>query len=290
MSNSFENNVIQTWGDKGCAWLKALPSLLAILLKHWHLTNLTPIANLSYNYVVAAQQGITPVILKIGCDQKDIQKELITLKAYDGNGCVRLLDSNLEYNALLLEKAIPGTSLIPFFPDRDDEALEHTVTVMRLLHAAPIPSGIHLPTIQEEFKDLYEPDPALNAHHIRKAQELAQHLFATQQKPVLLHGDLHHGNILLSQSGWLAIDPKGLIADPAYEVYAFVRNPCPEILKPRKLVLHRLELFAEYLSIDKQRLHAWVYVRAVLEACWAMKDGQANPDIALAEAKQVELL
>lgn len=290
MSNSLENNVIKTWGDKGRAWLKALPSIVHALTRYWNLSDLLPVKNLSYNYVMTGHQGITPIILKIACEQSEFKNEQSALTAYNGNSCIRLLDSNLEYNGLLLEQAIPGTSLVSFFPDRDNEALKLTVTIMQQLHAAQSPLGAHVPSIQDWFKDLFNPLHTSSSHHTHKAQEIARHLFATQPKSVLLHGDLHHGNILLSNHGWLAIDPKGIYGDPAFEICSFMQNPNPEVLQNKKLVLHRLALFSEYLSIDQERLQAWLYVTTVLDACWSMKEGQTDPKIAFAHAELVNAI
>jgi streptomycin 6-kinase len=290
MLNSFEKNVTQVWGDKGHDWLKKLPNTIRILSKFWNLKNLNVVNNLSYNYVMSGEQDSKPIIIKIGCDQKDINRELIALNFYNKNNCIELLDHNLEYNALLLEQAIPGKSLASFYPNEDDKAIEITAKIIQSLHSKEIKIDLKLPSLNDEFKDLFTPhDELINSYHIKKAQELATHLLTSQSKKVLLHGDLHHDNILLSQRGYLAIDPKGIIGDHVYEICAFIRNPNPhKILKSKKLILHRLELFSEYLSIDKQRLHEWIYVKAVLEACWAMNDGQTTSDIALAEAEICE--
>jgi streptomycin 6-kinase len=306
MATTFETNVIKVWGDAGRAWLNKLPYITDILSKHWNLTNLNPVNNLSYNYVLTGYQGILPVVLKISCNQDEMQKEVMILQTYNGNHCIKLVDSNLEYNACLLENAIPGNSLKSLFPDNDDEALLHTVTIMQALHSTPIPN-FNLPTLQFWLKDLYSPHQDLNRYHINKAQNMVQDLFATQTNSVLLHGDLHHDNILqsyieepgrarhrLGDGGinvdWLAIDPKGIIGDPAFEVYAFIRNPNPQLLKSKELISHRLQLFSKYLSIDVKRLHAWIYVQAVLEACWVMNDGSADPKSALAEAEQIDAI
>ncbi|MDR3550474.1 MAG: aminoglycoside phosphotransferase family protein [Candidatus Babeliales bacterium] len=290
-SNSFERNNIDIWGDQGRSWLKALPSTVVALAKQWNLSNLKPIKNLSYNYVMTGIQGAMPIALKIGCDQYEMQKEMEVLNAYDGNSCIRLIESNMAHNAILLELAIPGTSLLSFFPDADDAAIEYTIAIMKSLHAMPIPSDVGVPTVRNWLKDLFEPPQVPHMYHIHKAQKIAERLLATQStKDVLLHGDLHHGNILLSARGWLAIDPKGVIGEPAFEVCAFIRNPYPEQLKPKELLAHRIELFAQGLAIDKQRLHEWLYVRVVLDACWSINEGPYDVTKIWQEADQWEIV
>lgn len=227
----------------------------------WQLTDLEPVQNLSYNYVMTGLQNNTQIILKIGCDPKDIIYEANALEIYNQNGCIKLIDKNFEYNALLLERAIPGTSLKNFYPENDDGALEISVDVIKKLHSAKIPKNIQMPTVKDWFKDLFETQSQLDQYHINKARKIVGHLIKNQTKEVLLHGDLHHDNILLSQHGYLAIDPKGIIGDQAFEIYSFIKNPDPtEILKPKDLMLHRIELFSKYLNIDKNKLR---------EACYA---------------------
>ncbi len=60
-----------------------------------------------------------------------------------------------------------------------------------------------------------------SVHH----DELAQELLLSQGEPVLLHGDLHHYNLLQHQDTWLAIDPKGVVGEREFEIGAFLRNP-----------------------------------------------------------------
>jgi streptomycin 6-kinase len=223
MATIFDTNIIKVWGDTGRLWLDKLPTIISILSKYWNLTNLNPVDNLSYNYVLTGYQDILPVVLKISCNQAEIQKEIVTLQTYNGNNSIKLLDSYLEYNACLLEKATPGGSLKSFFPDNDDEALVYAANIMKALHSVTIPTHLNLPTLKSWLKDLHNPHSNLSYYHINKAQNLAHNLFETQTKSVLLHGDLHHDNILLSKRGWLAIDPKGIIGDPAFEVYGFIK-------------------------------------------------------------------
>lgn len=105
---------------------------------------------------------------------------------------------------------------------------------------------------------------------------MATELLATQDNPVLLHGDLHPDNILLNGTdSWLAIDPTSIIGERAHEVSTFVRNPLPELLasaNAAEIIRQRLNLFSAELSIDKERLRSWSYVKSILSACWALED------------------
>lgn len=288
--NLFENNIIQLYGPAGKNWLQSLPSIISQLTEQWQLTNLRPFTNLSYNYVIHAQRAGTPVVIKIGYDIPTIVHEHSALRVYQGHGCIQLLESNLMYNALLLEHAHPGITLKSLFPLHEEKAIGHVVEIMHQLHSVPLPAATNFPTLTDWVKALYKPYPPgyAYANHIRKAQELAEALLATQTTPVLLHGDLHHGNIVLSQRGWIAIDPKGVIGEPAYEVGSFIRNPWPDLLNQENstaLIEDRINLFAQLHPLDKERIHQWSYVQAVLAAIWELEDGQKDERLAFAQAE-----
>jgi streptomycin 6-kinase len=93
---------------------------------------------------------------------------------------------------------------------------------------------------------------------------------------VVLHGDLHHFNVLRSGEGWLAIDPKGVVGERAYEPGALLRNPWPGLLDvpdPTEVLRRRSAQLAEALDLDLERVRAWAYVQAVLAAEWCVQDG-----------------
>ena len=108
------------------------------------------------------------------------------------------------------------------------------------------------------------------------------HLCATQSRPRLLHGDLHHSNVLLdSGRGWLAIDPKGVVGELEYEVGAALRNPYerPDVFTKPAAIARRVERFERELHLNAGRMLAWAFAQAVLAAVWEVEDGCAvRPD------------
>jgi len=104
-------------------------------------------------------------------------------------------------------------------------------------------------------------------------------LAESQRTRCLLHGDLHQANILFDdQRGWLAIDPKGVVGEPAYEFGAMLRNPKVELAK------RRVAIIAERLGLDRKRVEAWAYAQAVLSAVWCIEDGD-DPTRAIEASK-----
>ena len=99
-------------------------------------------------------------------------------------------------------------------------------------------------------------------------------------EPVLLHGDLHHENIVgASRQPWLAIDPKGLIGEPPYETGALLRNPMPHLLnmdRPDLVLARRIEQLNDHLELDRARIRGWALAQAVLAVSWALEDHGKN--------------
>ena len=106
-----------------------------------------------------------------------------------------------------------------------------------------------------------------------RADALRRDLLASTDTPTVLHGDLHHFNVLRAQRAeWLAIDPKGLIGDRCFDVCQFLRNPLPRGVPPR-VNSRRLDIFCSELGLDRGRVKDWCFVHAVLDACWDFEDG-----------------
>jgi streptomycin 6-kinase len=120
------------------------------------------------------------------------------------------------------------------------------------------------------------------------AEQLFAELLATAAPSMLLHGDLHHYNILSARrQPWLAIDPKGVCGEPAYEVGAWLHNPFDLLQRPQpdRLLARRVTIFSEMLGIETERLAGWGMAQAVLSAWWSYEDHGHSWEPALACAE-----
>ena len=270
---AFEENIINLYGEKGKQWLDDLPKLVAKTEVEYGLSNLKPVKNLSYNYVLSGLQGSQPIILKLGLDIDELKREAAALMAFEGFGVVQVL---IENNGLFLQmRASPGVSLKSYFSKNDDEAISITASVIKRLHKAPIPRAHGFPYIKDWLAAL-DNGLKIPVQTLQKARELRDQLLKPAGPDVLLHGDLHHDNILQNGDDWVVIDPKGVIGEPAYEVAAFIRNPIPELLNhddSQKIIRNRITGFAELLELPPERILDWCFVQAVLVWVWALEDG-----------------
>lgn len=285
LPGNFTAQIGTTFGDAGRDWLTQLPALLADCTKRWGLTLAPHFTNLSFNYVAPATLGNgTPVVLKLGVPGYELWSEIDALKLYAGDGAVRLLDSDEALGALLLERLLPGTMLATL--SDDEEATVIAARTMRQIWC-PIPAEHRFQTVAAWFSQLPELREAFGgdigpfpAKLVEEAETLAAELFRTAATPVVLHGDLHYFNVLAAtRQPWLAIDPKGIIGEPAYEVGAWMRNWPPDLVEPLPLLERRLTIFAAELGIDRARLRAWTVAHSVLSTWWEYDDdtGRIEP-------------
>jgi streptomycin 6-kinase len=112
----------------------------------------------------------------------------------------------------------------------------------------------------------------------------ARYLLETSHDECVLHGDIHHDNVLdFGDRGWLAIDPKGLHGERAFDYLNLFCNPWPTAKSPG-LLRSRLRTISVAAHLDPARLLRWVVAYAGLSAAWSIDDG-GDPTNALEIAR-----
>ncbi len=268
-------------GADGVAWLRRLPTIIADCEQRWSLRIGAPFAPLSYNYAApGVRTDGTAVVLKVGVPHPELMSEIESLRLYAGDGIVRLLQFDCNQGALLLERAMPGTSLAEL---GDDEAATSIAAQLMRQLWRPVPPEHIFPSVAKwaaglqrlraQFDGTTGPFPRAL---VEQAETLFTQLLSAKVAPVLLHGDLHHENILAAERDpWLAIDPKGLVGDPGYEVGAFLHNQLPDPVagaKARAILQRRVDQFGEELGFERARVRDWGLALAVLSAWWTYED------------------
>jgi streptomycin 6-kinase len=253
-------------------WLAELPELIVQIKATYELSALTPVKNLSYNYVLSGFKGNQPIILKLGPDIDGLKREAVALRAFTGFGVVKTLAAS--DGMILLEHAVSGISLKSYFPEKDNDAIRTCAECLKRLHEASIPHTHTFPHIKDWLAVL-DKDWEIPTPYLKKARQLRDSLLQTSTKDVLLHGDLHHDNILQQGNDWVVIDPKGVIGEHAYEVAAFIRNPIPKLLEhdiAGDIIDNRIARFSKILALPAQRILDWCFVQAVLSWIWTVED------------------
>lgn len=260
------------------AWLRNLPSLLARLAERWSLRLGQRFPGIIINYVAPATRADgTPCVLKVSRHVDETTNEIAALRTWNGDGAARLLEADPTVGALLIERLEPGTMLVEVAETDDDAATLIAACVLRQLwRPAPEPNGLRplarwCDAYDRNRAALSRGDRGFPAALFRRADALRRDLLASTDASTVLHGDLHHYNVLRARRApWLAIDPKGLVGDRHFDVCQFFRNPRDV---PTSVNRRRLDIFCAELGLDRERTRAWCFVHAILDACWSYEDG-----------------
>jgi streptomycin 6-kinase len=230
------------------------------------------------------------VVLKVVKNEADEWRSGAILEAFGGLGVPGVYEH--VGGAVLMERLDPGHSLAEMaLGGCDDEATVILADVIAKL--CPPGSANAWPSVEDRaagFRrysaggDLQIPQDLVEQGH-----RVYSDLCVSQRHRTLLHGDLHHYNVLFdARRGWLAIDPKGVVGEIEYEIGAALRNPVerPQLFLQQSTIETRIEHFARKLKRDPARILAWAFAQAVLAAIWAIEDGflvdVSHPFIALA--------
>lgn len=294
MPAAFVRTVSDVHGEAGRVWLAGLGDLVAELASRWQL-EIGERFELSYNYVTAVTtSGGTPAVVKLGVpSDAELAGEAEALRLFGGEGAVRLLRHDADRGALLLERADPGVPCSSLVPHDDDAATVAVASVLwRLWRSAP-PDCLLRPL--EELAGTFDrywrnagrnterdADAPLDERSVRRAETLFADLVAAGAERVVLHGDLHHDNVLSARrEPWLAIDAKGLTGPRGYDAVALLYNPwgfMDATAAVGPIVDHRVDVLAGELDLDVAELRAWGYVKAMLTALWGLEDhGRPHP-------------
>jgi streptomycin 6-kinase len=294
--DDFARAIVAFRGAEGLAWLRGLNASVEECAARWSLEVGPPFLPLSYNYVATATRADgARLVLKICFPDAEAATEREALRLFDGRGSVRLLDSDEGRGALLLERLEPGTKLAEMCETDDEGATSFAANVMRNLRR-PAPRAHHFPSVarwgegfgqhRARFDGTSGPIPS---RLFDEAETLFRDLNESAAESVLLHGDLHHENILAARRApWLAIDPKGVVGEAAYEVGALLRNPNTQILawpNLARVMSRRVRQLSEELGFERERVRGWGLSQAILAAIWSCEEGaDTEHGVACAEA------
>jgi streptomycin 6-kinase len=294
------------------AWAKDLPEIVATYLERWEL-EVAGEFPLSYSYVVPVERSDgSACVLKVQPtdipEVEGAERELLGLHLA-GEVAVRVVEEDARAGVLLLERAVPGTSLDEM-AERDDDLATETLASVIAGYGRPVAdpetSGLR-PIV--EFAEVFErfdrgPHgevarrklasvsdtrlsvllgmdelgtgiPALRSCRYT-AEEVMTQLALDKAPQYLLHGDLHHANVLSDEErGLLVIDPWGMYGDREADVAAALHNPPAVIARTDDLdalLRRRLSIYSDAIGLDMERLTAWCFAYNVIRALWTLED------------------
>ncbi|MFN8412784.1 MAG: aminoglycoside phosphotransferase family protein [Anaerolineales bacterium] len=282
LPETFISTIKNVYKKDGERFLAVLPVLIDEVSDRWGLTKVTPVPNLSFNFVAFANRGDDEVILKMGVPNPELTSEMTALKLFNGDGACQLLEHDEERGLLLLERLKPGKMLAEL---EDDE--ERTIIAAEVMSKLwrKVPSDNKFIKLSDWFAGLKKIRPHFDGGTgpfpkklLERVESFLPELFADTDVK-LMHGDFHHFNILSSERGWLVIDPKGVIGPVGYEVGPLMLNPWSSISDWSRFKVHaerRVSILAERLGWEREKIIKWSTAHAILSAWWSIEDNMED--------------
>jgi len=240
----------------------------------WSLSNLEQIDYYSLSCLftcVSKEYGAC--ILKFGMHLEIAETEYYVLKDFDGNGLCKVYEADISNGVLLIERIVPGTQLIDE-PDQDIRLNEFCELVQKL-HKPPTdiakyPSYMDWVNSMTAFIKNRSDYSALYNEMV-KAEELCRQLWGKYTVRLLLHGDMHHENILLGKDGHCAIDPLGVIGDPVFDIPLFILDEVDWDAEGEYDYI--VKTISTKLNVSEQDIRTLAYIESCRANCCCVEDG-----------------
>ncbi|MCX4800754.1 aminoglycoside phosphotransferase family protein [Streptomyces sp. NBC_01214] len=267
-------------GDAGREFIAALPARAARFLDQWGLRRTGPVMHGVTALVLPVERadGSGAVLKLVSLDEESVG-EPVALRAWAGQGCVRLLEHDVDTGTLLLERLDEGRDLAALAREDARQAVVVVGELLARLTAVPAPAGLR--GLGEMASGMLEEVPRalgqlVDARDRRVLKDCAAAVAEVVGEPGdrLLHWDLHYENVLAGgREPWLAIDPKPLAGDPGFDLM-------PAIINNFRAgdVRWRFDLLTEVAGLERERARAWTLGRVLQNCLWDVADGEERLD------------
>ncbi|MBR6666705.1 MAG: phosphotransferase [Lachnospiraceae bacterium] len=260
--------------------------------KQWVLSEIEFKSELSINnlifYAVSKRYGEVILKILINSEFDEDYKEMLALKLFQGESFCELYEYSFEDKVYLMERIVPAHTLYESEPR--NERIKIVSEIFKGLHKTDS-SDSTFPTYTEWFEAGKE-----GTKNRKDCEELYQYLDSAEQMLIdicqkysrnfLLHGDLHHENILKNENGgYTVIDPKGVIGDPVFDLSRFILDEFRDDLtsEPKDVVIDFVQKLGDGVGISCEILLRCLYIETVI---WLFREELANGE-SLEECRQL---
>lgn len=264
-------DIARGFGAEGERWLRGLPAHIDALRREWSLDDIETMdveGHTSWIGACTTEDG-SGAVLKVIIPHEESRREADALRAYAGEGAVRVLRTTEDGFSLLIERCFPGTSLWALGIDEGNTVI---AALLRRLWR-PVPEDALFRRLTDVVADWCErmpteaPAEGYDPRIARDASALGRELLSDETQDALLHGDLHPGNVLAAtREPWLVIDPKPVVGEPAFDLAQLLINRCWKAPSAEEIRRQTRRLAGE-TGLDPERIAAWAVVKAVGWKC-----------------------
>ena len=214
-------------------------------------------------YAVSIKYG--EVILKVNENEEELMSEYNMLTMVSNNYFCKVYEVNVNLGMLIEERIIPGATL------REEKLAFERISVyihlFKNIHKN-IDSRLNIKTYLDWLRNANNFSKTLSQNQViskdmQLAYSIGVELFDKYNDRVLLHGDLHHDNILMNKEGsYKIIDPKGVIGPKIFDLPRFILNeicmvPFEEAENHISYVILTLSKYLNYPSMILGNYSLW---------------------------------
>lgn len=249
---------------------------LELYLANWKLSNPVKIDSTKMSAIYKVNHEGETKVLKLFTDfgKKHEAFSWIGLKHFGGEGAVKL---HLYDEGAVLIDFLDGAKLKSTVRIDTDRAVASTICkILKKLHHSPLKPNENLWDLKRQFESLYK-RAELNGQpeYIYKAKSLIDKLIDSEIDKRVLHGDVHHSNILFCSKvkDWKLIDPQPLFAERTYDLANTFYNPDdnPDLVESTHRIEYLTDIYSRELVIDRQRILDFAFCHGALSVCWQME-------------------
>ena len=250
--------------------------------KQWELSEIEFKSEFSINslifYAVSKRYGKVILKILINSEFDEDYKEMLALKLFQGENFCKLYEYSFEDKVYIMERIVPAHTL--YESSHRNERIKIAGEIFKGLHKTDLTDST-FPTYTEWFdagkegtknredcEELYQ--------YLNSAERMLTDICKKYSRNLLLHGDLHHENILKNENGgYTVIDPKGVIGDPVFDLSRFILDEFRDDLtsEPKDVVIDFVQKLGDSVGIPCEVLLHCLYIETVI---WLFREELAN--------------
>ncbi len=251
-------------------------------LEKWDLKSPKLIAETNTSQIYRVRQFDKNLVLNLlnTVGQVDEKNGGYTLEYFSGIGAVDLIRH--DESAHLISFADGGLLKTLCLNGQDELATEIIGNLLNKIHRKTnkkIP--VELTLLKDRYRKLFMKEYISKEPEFERAARIAQKLLSSPVDSVVLHGDVHHENIINdSKKGWVVLDPKGLVGERTFDALNSLFNPHELdslVINENRLIQTATKL-ANIMKIDLSRLLRFAFTYGCLSAVWSIEDGNDHKE------------
>jgi streptomycin 6-kinase len=297
----FKSNIHRLFGEKGDNWIEDVHTIIGACVERFKLSSVSPAGGLSVNLVYFADSAdYGAVVLKVCFPSRELYSEIESLLLFDGKGICCCYAYDFDLGAILIERLIPGDEL-----NSIDDKDERVRVGAGLIANLPKPAAAEntLPRFDDWISRAFGRARAEKKatgrflEHIDNAEEKYAGFTKAGRPEYVLHGDLHHTNMLShsgrkgatndNSTGFIAIDPKGVVGVREMEPGRFIQNHLALFPPGERMgVLGKTAKTISTITGDPvTSVLTAAFIDNVLSNCWSLEEHLTKNELALARVE-----